>query len=280
MVTDVDMRILEVNPAFTTLTGYSAEEARGHSPAQLHTANQTPAFFDAIRKQILEHGNWQGELWIHPKHAALMALWVTVNTLYDAAGVAFKRVVMFSDITERKQVQELIWHQANFDPLTDLPNRRMFEDRLRVELLKAQRSQDKLAVLFLDLDRFKAVNDTLGHEVGDQLLAQAAQRLKTCVRASDTVARLGGDEFTAILPTLDTEARVDAVAQHIIDALSAPFDLGEHRVSVGASVGIAIYPVDSQDLSGLLTCADQAMYAAKHAGRGRYQYFKAEAVSG
>jgi diguanylate cyclase (GGDEF)-like protein/PAS domain S-box-containing protein len=180
---------------------------------------------------------------------------------------------MIEDVTEQKETEALVWQQANFDPLTQLPNRRMFHDRLAHAILKCQRDGGRIAVLFIDLDHFKEVNDTLGHQQGDVLLVDAARRIGACVRKSDTVARLGGDEFTVILSGVDERGRVDSIAQHIIDSLRAPFALGEEQAFVSASIGITLYPDDARDIDNLLKHADQAMYAAKGGGRNRFSYF-------
>ena len=176
---------------------------------------------------------------------------------------------MIEDVTASKQREALIWQQANFDPLTQLPNRRMLLDRLRTDLLRSEREGARLAILFIDLDHFKEVNDTLGHQQGDLLLVEAARRISACVRKSDTVARLGGDEFTVILAELDQAERVEQIAQHILDTLRAPFTLGQEQAFIAASIGITIAPDDSRDVDDLLKHADQAMYAAKDAGRNR-----------
>ncbi|QJE03435.1 EAL domain-containing protein [Massilia forsythiae] len=202
-------------------------------------------------------------------------LWTSAATtpLFDAAGHYLGALALVSDITRQRASAERIWHQANYDELTGLPNRHMFRDRLRQEMHKADRGAGFAALLFIDLDHFKEVNDRLGHAVGDALLAEAARRVKGCVRASDTLARLGGDEFTVILAGLDRVASVDRIAQAIIDALAHPFDLQGESASVSASVGIALYPADARGLPELLSYADQAMYAAKNAGCNRYSYF-------
>ena len=180
---------------------------------------------------------------------------------------------MIEDVTEKKKSEALIWQQANFDTLTQLPNRRMFHDRVEFEIAKSRRDGLRTAILFIDLDHFKEINDTLGHHQGDVLLVEASERIRACVRASDTVARLGGDEFTVILSGLDESARSDAIAQKILDAMQAPFSLGQEQAFVSASIGITLYPDDAEDVDNLLKHADQAMYAAKGAGRNRFSYF-------
>ncbi|HEV7814786.1 MAG TPA: EAL domain-containing protein [Janthinobacterium sp.] len=205
-------------------------------------------------------------------------LWATLctNPIFDAAGAYMGALALVSDITERKASSELIWRQANFDELSGLPNRHMFLDRLRHELKKASREGRFLALLFIDLDNFKQVNDHLGHDAGDTLLAEAARRIAACVRTTDTVARLGGDEFTVILSGLEHASGVERIAQGIIAGLALPFGLGGEQAAVSASVGIALYPADATDIEGLLRHADQAMYAAKSAGRNGYSYFTAD----
>ncbi len=201
--------------------------------------------------------------------------WVSINTelLFDSQGEVDLVVSNFSDITDKKASEELIWHQANYDALTGLPNRRLFQEHLETEMKKSERSNQPLALMFLDLDHFKDVNDTLGHDIGDVLLKEAARRLRSCVRASDTVARLGGDEFTIILSELDSLSSIAVVAQNILQRMSEPFQLGIDSAYVGASIGITLFPQDATDVEALLKNADQAMYSAKNQGRNRYRYF-------
>ncbi|MYM26484.1 EAL domain-containing protein [Duganella sp. FT135W] len=198
---------------------------------------------------------------------------VSVTAIDTEAGSHPHHLCMIEDVTAKKQSEALIWQQANFDTLTHLPNRRMFMDRLAHDMLKSQRDKSGIAVLFIDLDHFKEVNDTLGHQQGDVLLVDAARRISACVRKSDTVARLGGDEFTVILCELEDTAHVERIAQAILSRLLQPFDLGQEQAFVSASIGITLYPDDAIDIDSLLKNADQAMYAAKGAGRNRYSYF-------
>ncbi len=198
---------------------------------------------------------------------------IRFKSLIDEQGRKYKLTGVSQDITEKKRSEETIWQQANFDPLTGLPNRRMFQDRLEQEIKKSHRDGLTLALMFIDLDKFKEVNDTLGHDKGDILLVEAARRIARCVRESDTVARLGGDEFTVILSDLDDANSAGRVAQTIIDALVAPFQLGEETAFVSASIGITLYPDDATNLEALMSNADQAMYASKSAGRNRFGHF-------
>ena len=273
MIVDADNCVLEINPAFTRVTGYSRDEILGKTPAALSSGRQEPEFYRTMWEALATTGQWQGEIWNRRQDGQFIAEWLTINTLYTKGGVVHRRVALFSDITEKKKADELVWVHANFDMLTQLPNRRMFYDRLTQELKKVQRSGLTLALLFLDLDHFKEVNDTLGHDKGDVLLTEAARRIVGCVRETDTVARMGGDEFTVILTDIEESGSVDRVAQSIIFALSQPFQIGPHLAQVSASLGVALHPHDAAEADELLNNADQAMYAAKSAGRNRFSYF-------
>jgi len=273
VITDEQNRIMEINPAFTKLTGYARDEVIGQNPAILHSGRHEDLFYHKMWEEIGTRGFWRGEIWNRRKNGEIYAEWLTINTIFNPDGSVHRYVGLFSDITERKKSEELIWTQANFDPLTNLPNRRMFRDRLAQDLKKAHRAGLKLALLFLDLDRFKEVNDTLGHDKGDALLIEAAQRIAACVRESDTVARLGGDEFTIILAELDDRSSVERIATAILNALAHPFELGDESAYVSASIGITVYPDDASTLEAMLKNADQAMYVAKNSGRNRFSYF-------
>ena len=218
-------------------------------------------------------GLGSGRFGIRRKNDEIYPQYLSINTVKNDDGLVDYRFFLFADITERKKAEALIFEQANIDPLTSLPNRRMFQDRLQHEIKRSHRSQLSFALLFIDLDNFKEVNDTLGHELGDQLLVQAAQRILSFVRESDTVSRLGGDEFTVIVTDLRDSINVDRIAADIIHSLSEVFRLGAHEVYVSASIGITIYPTDAVNSSALLKNADQAMYLAKKSGRRRFSYF-------
>jgi diguanylate cyclase (GGDEF)-like protein/PAS domain S-box-containing protein len=276
VVSDADNRIIAINPAFTALTGYSAEEVIGKSPRILQSGRQDREFYRVMWEALNATGRWQGEIWNRHKDGRVFAEALAINTIRHPDGTVHRYVALFSDITEKKAADNLIWQQANFDSLTNLPNRRMFRDRLEQELKKCRRDGTTLAVLFIDLDRFKEVNDTLGHDKGDILLVEAARRIRECVRDSDTVARFGGDEFTVALSELEDTGRVQYIAQKIIDSLAAAFALGPEKVFVTASIGITLYPGDAAEIEGLFKHADQALYAAKSAGRNRFSYFTPE----
>lgn len=276
VITDEENRIVQINPAFSRITGYTLDDLYGQNPRTLHSALHDAAFYQEMWQQLLETGNWQGELWDRRKSGELFASWVTISLIRHPDGSIFRHVAQFSDITERKKKEDQLWQQANFDVLTGLPNRRLFNDRLEQEIKKSNRAGHQLCLLFIDLDDFKMINDQFGHDRGDSLLIEAAQRISRCVRSTDTVARMGGDEFTVILPEFNQMADVERIVQAIIRELNAPFSLGTNDVTVSASIGIALYPVDAQDISNLLVCADQAMYQAKKTGQNRYAYALAE----
>jgi diguanylate cyclase (GGDEF)-like protein/PAS domain S-box-containing protein len=273
LVTDDRNLIIAANPAFTQITGYRLDEVRGKNPRIFASGRHDKEFYRAMWESIIGRGFWQGEIWDRNKNGEIHAKHLTISVIRGADGRAHRYVALFTDITQKKQSEELIWRQANFDALTGLPNRQMFQDRLAQESKKSHRTAKPMALLLIDLDRFKEVNDTLGHHKGDMLLVDAAQRISGCVRDSDTVARLGGDEFVVILSELDDADSIDRIAQELVDSLADPFKLGADEVYISASVGISLYPTDSPRLEDLLKNADQAMYSAKNAGRNRFGYF-------
>ncbi|MFJ7566457.1 EAL domain-containing protein [Herminiimonas sp. NPDC097707] len=273
MVTDAHGTIVTVNPAFTEITGYPAMEAIGLNIKILSSGKQDQAFYQTMWHAINTTGKWQGELWNRRKNGELYAERLVINTSFNEDGTVYRRIALFSDVTDQKQNESLIWEQANFDFLTGLPNRMMFHNRLKQEIQKSQRVALPLALIFLDLDNFKGVNDTLGHVIGDELLKQTAQRLRSCVRGSDMVARLGGDEFTLILAELSEISVVENIARKILQALAEPYLLAGEELYVSASIGITFYPEDAGTPEELLKNADQAMYAAKDSGRNRFSYF-------
>ncbi len=273
MITDEENRIVAINPAFTEITGYQLDEVIGEDPTILASGRHDQAFYQAMWETLDATGQWQGEIWNQKKNGKEFAEWLTIKTIFDSAGKVHRRVALFSDITEKKEADALIWTHANYDALTELPNRRLFMDRLEQGLRVAHREGCRLALLFVDLDRFKEVNDTLGHQMGDQLLVEAARRIQGCLRESDTVARLGGDEFTVILTELHDVSSIDRVAQAIIEVLSEPYQLGDDQAFVSASIGITVYPEDARKAEELFKNADQAMFSAKQNGRNGFNYF-------
>ena len=279
LVTLTDGTIVSVNAAFCCITGYRAEELVGSNPRIMKSGLHDPDFYNAMWNSIKQDGYWQGEIWDRRKNGSIFLAHETITAIRDSLGRLQNYVAVITDITEANQTEAFIRHQAYHDPLTNLPNRTLFMDRLRHQLAYAHRQKTCMAVLFIDLDGFKAVNDELGHEAGDVLLMETAARLKGCVRESDTVARLGGDEFTAILSDLDGPADTDEVAQKILDRIGQPFQLGSHERWIAASIGIALYPSDSDDAAALLNAADKAMYQAKRGGKAKFA-FAAKAKTG
>ena len=273
MVVDTDNRIIAINPAFTLITGYSEEDVIGKSPNILKSDVHDEAFYKSMWHDVNATGKWQGEIWSRRKNGEIYPKWLVINTICDNDGSVVRRIALFNDISYKKASDELIWQHANLDLLTGLPNRRMFQDRVEQEIKKAHRTGLPLTLLFLDLDYFKEVNDTMGHAKGDLLLKEAAQRLTSCVRESDTVARFGGDEFTILLSELHDADSVDRVIQNILQAVSMPFQLLDELAYVSVSIGVTCYPNDGRDLDTLLKNADQAMYAAKAAGRNGFSYY-------
>ena len=272
VVTDGENRIIQVNPAFTAITGYRPQEVLGKDPRLLASGRHDAAFFQSMWAALAEHGHWQGEIWNRRPDATVYVVWLAISTICEeAAESGGRQVATFIDITQRKEMEELLRHQAQSDPLTDLPNRALFDDRLQVVLTQAHRYGDEFALLYVDLDHFKAVNDSMGHAAGDELLIETARRLTKAVRESDTVARLGGDEFAVILPKISGLEEVEEVARRIVTMLARVFNLSEGEARVSASVGIAIFPRHGQGLAELMASADAALYAAKQGGRNTYR---------
>lgn len=275
MVSDASNRIMAVNPAFTRLTGYTSDEVVGKDPSFLRADGQNEDIYAAIWHSIREYGFWHGETWARRKNGQIYPQRLSISVVRQADGAISRHVAIGADISDKKHAEELIWHQANFDVLTNLPNRRMLTEHIEHERKLAQRGNYKLALLFLDLDHFKDVNDTLGHDMGDVLLVEASKRMRQCVRETDMLARLGGDEFALVIPHAEQE-EVERICNAILNHIKQPFELNKEQAYVSSSIGIAFYPEDGQSVDELLRKADQAMYAAKHSGRSCFHYFKSE----
>lgn len=274
MVTSATGVIKSVNPAFSTITGYSREEVIGLTPRLLRSGRHDNQFYAAFWASLRQYGKWSGELWQRRKNGEVYPVWETVAAVRSPKGRAVEYVAFFNDITARKQAEQEIFYRANYDPLTGLPNRSLLHERLEQALKQARRYDSHVALMFADLDRFKQVNDTLGHSFGDQLLGQAALRLEACVRDTDTVARQGGDEFVVVLPNVLEERDAGVVAEKIISRLREPFDLGGNIVHIGVSIGVALYPGHGENSEDLVRHADLAMYQAKVAGRNTYRVYE------
>lgn len=263
MVTDADNKIIAVNPAFSSITGYMPEEVIGRNPSMLNSGKHTQEFFKELWGTLLRTDSWHGEICDRRKSGECYVKWLSIRVVRDEHGKLSNYVAVFSDITERKANEERMQHLAHYDVLTDLPNRVLFSDRLQQALVQARRDNTRLALMFLDLDKFKPINDQFGHALGDLLLKEVALRLQNCVRGSDTVSRIGGDEFIVLLPSIETQQDAMQVAEKMRHALGQPFDLSAQRIFISVSIGVAVYPEHGSDERTLTKSADTAMYYAK-----------------
>lgn len=275
LVTDAHGTIVSVNPAFTQITGYTAAEAIGRKPSLLKSDHHGPAFYEAMWRTLLAEGRWRGEIWNRRKNGTAHPVLQTINRIPAKDGLPACYAAVFHDITALHQANERFEYLAFHDALTGLPNRALFHDRLTHAIERSRRDGIRLAVIFIDLDGFKDVNDRCGHDVGDLLLKEAAQRIRARVRrAADTVARLGGDEFVVLIEEIREVGHCHELAAEIIADLSRPFDLHDRYPGIGASLGLAFFPDDCVDAAGLIKRADIAMYAAKAEGRNRCCKFR------
>lgn len=273
IITDTSGNITDVNPAFCEITGFNREEVIGKGPQILNSGKHSPEFFDNMWQSIIEHGYWQGEVWNRRKNGELYAELLTISALTDDDGQSRHFVGLFSDITQTKQQQETLELMAHYDVLTKLPNRVLFADRFTQAMAHSNRTETMLAICFLDLDSFKPVNDTYGHEVGDQLLIEVALRLQKNVRDEDTISRFGGDEFAILFRDIESQSECEFMLRRIHESLSQPYNVNDMRIEISASSGVTFYPQENADLDTLLRHADQTMYQAKLAGRNTYKLF-------
>lgn len=273
MITDQDHVIQSVNPAFETITGYARHEVMGKTPECLYSDRHDTEFYAVIHEALKTTGQWYGEIWRCRKDGTVYPEWVSNTALYDLKGNISQYVYLFIDITEQKKNEARIEYLAFHDELTGLPNRLLLNDRLTIALAQAKRNQWRAAVVFIDLDRFKNVNDRLGHDVGDRLLQGVTQRLKALTRVDDTLARLGGDEFILLLPKLDQNSGIHRVVHKILASFKAPFLVDDHELHVTPSIGVSVYPEDGENGELLMKNSDIAMYHAKDQGRNAYQFY-------
>lgn len=267
LVTDANNHIVMVNPSFTRVTGYTLEEVSGRNPSVLSSGRHGQDFYRQLWAKLDSEGVWSGELWNRRKNGEAYVEWASIKRVTDAHGKPTHYVAAFSDITVRKANEENIRHQAQYDALTDLPNRVLLFDRLQQALAQAKREQSRLALMYVDLDKFKQINDSLGHAIGDEVLQRVADRMQACVREVDTVARIGGDEFVVLLPVIENEEDALIVAEKIRHLLNQPFDIAGQHLEISSSIGIAIYPDHGTTEDEITANADIAMYLAKEAGR-------------
>lgn len=273
VVTDADETIIRVNQAFEDITGFTRAEVLGKSPSILKSGHHESAFYRRMWQQLRTTGSWTGEIWDRRKTGEIYPKWLSISVVRDTAGKITHYVSSFTDITERKASDARVQHLAYHDPLTRLANRSNLCERLTQALSQAKRNKTQLALLLLDLDNFKIINDTLGHQTGDQLLIEVAQRLLEAVRQSDFVARLGGDEFVIMLPEIASSNDVVHVADKILRSISEPYLIDGQELRTSTSIGICLYPDDATEDQDLIKKADLAMYHAKSNGRGNYQFF-------
>ncbi len=272
IITDVNRHIVDVNPAFCRITGYSHEEVIGRTPAFLNSGKQSDSFYKDMWLQLNKFGHWQGEIWNCKKNGELYAELLTISVLTDDNDVTFY-LGIFTDITQAKRQQEQLSRIAHYDLLTNLPNRVLLADRLSQTMLQCRRHNNSLAVVFLDLDGFKQVNDSHGHDIGDKLLVAISIRLKDALREGDSLARIGGDEFVGVLTNLESIADCVPVLERLLAAAAKPVTVNDIVLNVSASIGVTVYPEDNFDADQLMRHADQAMYIAKQMGKNRYHLF-------
>jgi diguanylate cyclase (GGDEF)-like protein/PAS domain S-box-containing protein len=273
-VTDLEFRFVSVNPAFSRITGYSEEEVMGQSAALLNSAQHSDEFYRRMREATVRYGHWKGETWQRRKDGEEFLGWIDLSEVRDAQDQRSHFVAVVNDITDKKRAEQELRYLANYDTLTGLPNRSLLAERLARAVVRARRQESRVAVLFLDLDRFKDINDSLGHAAGDRILKAAAARLLGIVRECDTVARLGGDEFTVVVEEILDVAAAEDVAEKVIAAFAEPLEIdGRSEVTISPSIGISLYPDHGQVPTDLLKFADTAMYQAKDRGRNTFQVY-------
>jgi diguanylate cyclase (GGDEF)-like protein/PAS domain S-box-containing protein len=274
-ITDKNNRFVFANPAFYKITGYQQEEVIGKDPKLLSSGKHDAQFYQNMWLDIDTKGEWHGEIWNRHKNGALYLEWLTINAITDKNNIVTHYCSVFSDDTERKMNETVIKKLTYHDDLTGLPNRRLFLDRLEQEIKTSNRTKSPFVVLFLDLDNFKEVNDTLGHHIGDLVLQESAQRLRECVRETDTVARLGGDEFAICLCNLNALNLLSNVTDKLLDSMKNPFSIADELIYISVSIGVSIFPKDANTTADLIKNADQAMYFAKDKGRNQANFFTA-----
>jgi diguanylate cyclase (GGDEF)-like protein/PAS domain S-box-containing protein len=272
-VTDANRQIVLVNASFSRVTGLTAADATGQNPRVLKSGVHPPAFYQAMWEQIDRHGSWQGEITNRRKDGSLVTEWLSISAVTDAAGKIQNYVGVFSDLSERKETIERIKHLSSHDPLTELPNRNLFSDHLEQAIVTARRFERSAALILLDLDRFRVINDTLGPPVGDEVLVEAARRLLLQVREGDTIGRLSGNEFGFVMANLGQESDAIALAQRMLDAISVPFQVAGQSLAITASIGISVFPKDGDCSEDLFKGADAALVRAKGAGRNTFRFY-------
>lgn len=273
VITNAGRHVVTVNSTFETVTGYSAGEVLGEFPTMLVSHQNDPTYYAQVWREVDELGEWQGEVQTRRRNGMTYPSWLTITALRDGKGRVTNYVATFRDTSAIKRAEQRLQHMAHHDPLTGLPNRALLHDRLQQAMSHARRHKQLVAVVLLDLDQFKEVNDSLGHDIGDQLLQAAALRLRGCVREQDTIARLGGDEFVLVLEELANQETVVDVVSKLRRAMALPYNVANQELVITASTGISLFPQDGRDIRELLKNADAAMYFAKSQGRNAFQFY-------
>jgi diguanylate cyclase (GGDEF)-like protein/PAS domain S-box-containing protein len=273
VITDRNNLIVSVNRAFSALTGYSSQEAIGQNPRILQSGKHDESFYRDMWRSILEHGFWRGDIWDRRKDGTFYPKFLAISAIRENDEEISHFSAIFYDVSERKKLEERMETLAHYDALTGLPNRMLLQDRLEQAIAYAARLQQHFALLFIDLDGFKPVNDNYNHQVGDEVLKLVGQRIGAALRAIDTAARLGGDEFVVILTDIRDIDSTNSVAEKLVSALSEPYIVGEYTISISASIGASIYPNDEKTAQELLRSADEAMYQAKRTGKQRVIFY-------
>lgn len=279
MITDTENNIISVNRAFTNVTEYTEAEVVGKNPSMLASGRQNKDFYHAMWHQINVEGVWRGEIWDKKKSGQIYPKWLDISSVHDQRGELSNYIAIFSDLSERRAIDERIEFLAYHDPLTGLPNRLLLHDRYKQAVASAMRENTLIAVLFLDLDKFKQVNDQLGHATGDVLLQTVAKRIELSMREVDTVSRIGGDEFAVLLTDLKDVSTAAHIAKKIINTMTPAFTIHDIVIESSLSIGIAIYPNDGLELDTLLRMADASMYHAKNRGRNNFRFFSEQSSS-
>jgi diguanylate cyclase (GGDEF)-like protein/PAS domain S-box-containing protein len=273
MITDIRGDILSVNPAFTRITGYAAAEVIGRNPKLMNSGIQDEAFYANLWHALTTNGTWQGQIYNRKKNGEIFPEWLTISTAGDGNGTALSYIAVFYDLSNLQQTETQLAYLAHHDTVTGLPNRLLLEDRLSQTLAQSRRFGNSFSLVFIDLDRFKPVNDTYGHDIGDIVLRDSARRLKDSIREIDTLARFGGDEFVVLAPCLGGIQDISRFCTKLLDSLAGPFNANGHLIRIGASLGCASFPEHGSTEADLLRNADSAMYQAKAAGGNSYRIF-------
>jgi len=273
MITDAQANILSVNQAFINVTQYSREEVIGKKPSILHSGNHDKGFYERMWNVIVNEQRWQGEVWNRRKDNELYPEWLSITAVYDDDQKVSHYIGIFSDVSTESEGNERLYHLAHYDSLCDLPNRMLFYDRLRQAISRSKRSNQRIAVMFMDLDGFKQVNDEYGHSIGDELLQQVSKRIVSMLRETDTIARIGGDEFTLIINDIDNIDSINAIAEKVLSTVKESYTLHEYAFDISASIGISLLPDNSDDMNTLVKQADIAMYKAKKEGKNQFKFY-------